>query len=869
MSSVLVLDGSATLRHVLGKMLSAAGHKVRSTSDFLEGLDFLRSYESGSPKHQFDALILGWPTHPSAIVGDVIQTLASGKLRNLPTLVLTLEKGKDITRWCNSRPRTIVLKLDDYTQLIENLTPLLEKQQPRLEAVPTPAPANNAIRILFVDDSRTVRAMLKRLLTKQGYLVDVAPSGREALTMARRRIYDIGIIDFFMPDANGDEICRKLKSDSRTSHMMTAIFTATYLDKVIQDSLEAGASDCMFKTEADELFLARVAAMSRTIRTRRAVEKESKRLDGILSSVGEGVYGVESSGALTFLNPAAKTILGYGTKDDLSGQSAQALFHYAHKDGSVNNPETCFLQQAYELGDELHDWETTFWTKNNQPLSVLCTVYPLRIEGRLQGSVVAFRDISSQKNMEEELKWQVDHDHLTKLRSRQYFDEELRREVGRMRHNRREHSALLYIDLDRFKYINDTAGHKAGDELLITVGKQLTSRLRKDDMLARLGGDEFAIIIRNIRPYDLDDIADKFVKLLQESRFSYVGTTYKINGSIGATLINWESTSPDDILAHADIACHIAKQKGRNRYHIYDFKNDEKLAMDVELGWSTRLHEALEQNSFVLNFQPIARVGDIDFLNPNADICEMTENTRISEYEVLIRLPGRSPGKQILPNAFIPTAERFNLMHRIDRWVIEHALSKLQEQDTNGSRISLAINLSGYSLGNKDLREEIPGLLQCYNIDPTRINFEITETSAIENIETAQRFIADLTRIGCKFSLDDFGCGFSSFSHLKHLDVSHVKIDGMFVQEMVHSTVDQAMVRSIIDIAHALGKKTVAEFVENSDQLRMLHALRVDYVQGFGIGRPQPGFGEDRSGTDTSALNTTRLQLIKNTDPHP
>jgi len=842
MARILLVEYSANLRNVLCKKLDVAGHSVESSKNFNEALSWLHSCEAGHPNRQYDVIVLGWLKKQSAGSKQVLKALKQPGLSHLPVLVTYIEEDPALFQWVKQRPFSECMDLNDYFQIQQHLSLLLD-QTPAHHIEPFESEQQSQlVRILFVDDSRTFRKKISMLLTQQGYEVELAANATEGLQKALSFKPDIAIIDYFMPDFNGDELCRRLQAKPETACIMMSIFTATYVDNVIQDSLDAGASDCMFKNEAEALFIARVSAMSRTILAHRTVENDRQRLQGILGSIGEGVYGVDTQGRLTFINPAARRILGYSSKQSLVGKSAQALFHYAHSDSSPNPPETCFLQQAYELGDELNNWETTFWNSMDETVPIECTVYPLRIDKHLRGSVVAFRDISRHKKLESDLKWAAHHDPLTKLENRYSFDHHLAFEVSRIRHNRRASSGLLYIDLDRFKYINDTAGHKAGDELLITVGKQLQSRLRTDDLLARLGGDEFAVILYDIRPYDLPSIAEQFRSILDDSKFTWESKTYKINGSVGATLINMDSSSADEVLANADIACHVAKQKGRNQVHIYDQNQDDKLIMDVELGWSARLHEALEKNGFILHYQPIVDMQAVpsDFEALNED--DATPLFEIDHYEVLVRIPGKTDDTLIFPNAFLPTAERFNLMHHIDHWIINKALSELNQRDESAEyplNIRLSINLSGHSLGNAGLKEAIPRLLKQYQIDPQRITFEITETAAIENIVSAQEFIADIAALGCKFSLDDFGVGFSSFAHLKHLNVDYIKIDGLFIRDLKLSDVDQAMVKSIIEIARALGIYTIAEFVETTDQIRLLKAFGVDYVQGYGIAKPQ------------------------------
>jgi diguanylate cyclase (GGDEF)-like protein len=443
----------------------------------------------------------------------------------------------------------------------------------------------------------------------------------------------------------------------------------------------------------------------------------------------------------------------------------------------------------------------------------------------------------------EELKWQATHDPLTKLPNRSYFESQLTQEVKRLQRSN-ECSALLYVDLDRFKFVNDTASHDVGDKFLIAVGKKLQSRLRAADTLARIGGDEFAIILRNVKPESAFSAADKFRSVLENYRFNYGAKTYKVSVSIGVASIDQASTSAGEVLANADIACYIAKGKGRNCTHIFESGNDERTAMDIELGWSARLHDALSKSAFELHYQPILPLAEINEMELPAEdellwerYCDAPRETPLM-YEVLLRLPD-SRGQLVYPDAFMPTAERFNMMPQIDRWVIKEAIKTLAEFNAAGKNVVFSINISGQTLEDESLAEYIDAVRREHDVDPASLIFEITETSAISNLDSANRFIKTLHKLGFRFALDDFGSGFCSFSHLKFLSVDEIKIDGVFVQGMLHDTVDRAIINSIVQIAHSVGKTTVAEFVENADILRLLKDSGVDYVQGFYVAKPK------------------------------
>ncbi len=835
-----MVEYSATIRHIQKNLLIRAGYEVEAHLDFKSARD--RAATGLEDAMAFDAVVLGWPDHATSDADEFYTLLEKNPYSSLPVLTLAHQPEEEIIARTDKRPNTAFLLWSDYRKTIDVLADLL------INTHITPSKENTAnhivqpIRVLLVDDSRTVRVKYKRLLAANGYDAKTASSVGEGFSKALESPFDIAIIDYFMPDATGDVLCKKLRDNETTEAISTAILTGAYLDKAIKQSLEAGAIECMFKNESDDLFLARIDAMSRAIRAHQSIEKERERLGGILRSVGEGVYGVNSDGIISFVNPACRRILGYDPEDRLIGQSALETFHFADSEGTPIEEGFCSLHKSYAGGEPLQAWETVFWHKTGAIIPVECTVYPLTIEDRREGSVVAFRDISERKSLENELRWQASHDALTKLYNRRYFEKQLTLETERLKRDD-DTSALLYIDLDRFKYINDTAGHVAGDKLLVEIAQQITQRMRKTDLLARLGGDEFAIILRNVNRDNILQVADEFRKMLDHYMFVYNEKPYKVNGTIGIALMNKDTESASEILADADIACHIAKGKGRNRTHLFIPENDSKKSMDLDLGWSSRLHDALINDHLILYHQPIIPIEHITPImlsSQKGPLYQQLLTTVPQEEclsEVLLRLDDPVQGL-VLPGVFLPTAERFNMMDKIDYWVINEALSKLKELQQAGYSGMFTINLSAQTIANEALIEDIEEIITGLEVDSRKVIFEITETSAVSNLVSANELILKLHALGCRLALDDFGSGFSSFSYLKNLPVDFIKIDGLFVRGVAKDPSDRAIIQSMNDIAHSLGKKTIAEYVENADILKFLCDVGVDYVQGQFISQP-------------------------------
>ena len=837
MDRVLLIEASATRRRALSTMLTQKGFDVAIIANYAEGLAMLSSVE----RQKFAALVVSWPEYSDHRADDVFALLRARDWITLPVLVMADSTDAGAVNWLMKRGSTALLLWSDYSDAPEALNKLIHPAQ-RPAATESRAHSEQ-LRVLFVDDSPTVRIAFKRLLAAEGYQVEIAVNAEDGHLKAMSMDFDIAIVDYFMPGDNGAMLVKRLRDLPKTSGILAAIITGTYSDRVITESLGAGAVECMFKSEARELFLARMRSLSRTVLDRKAIDNERRRLHGILTSVGEGVYGVDSQGSIQFINPAALDILGYAHDTDFVGQNAADRFHYAFEDRTRIPRQACFLSQCYANGNQVTGWQTVFWHESGRSVPVECTVYPLDIDGKREGAVVAFRDVSQRRLLEEELRWQASHDALTKLHNRAHFEQQLQQEVARLRRSDQT-SLLLFVDVDRFKYINDTLGHAAGDQLLIEASHRLRSRLRVNDTLARMGGDEYALILRNAHQ-DPEQLAEEFRKSLSGQLFSYGDKHYRLSASIGAAVLDRQVLSPSEAMANADIACHIAKNKGRNQVHVYSYDTDQRASMDVELNWSARLEEAIRDNLFVLCFQPILPLPSVDLANlPDAEGELWMRHLRHGRprrvyYEVLLRMRSNS-GDLVAPDAFLPTAERYNMMLDIDRWVIHHALKAMREcqsADPDHS-LGMSINLSAQSLGANGIGRYVMDKLVEFNVDPALVTFEITETKAVTNLDAARELISQLRGLGCRFALDDFGCGFSSFTHLKHLDVDFLKIDGSFIQGLLEDPVDRAVIAAINDIAHSVGKRTVAEYVDRPDVLAALRACGVDFIQGYYVGRP-------------------------------
>lgn len=416
------------------------------------------------------------------------------------------------------------------------------------------------------------------------------------------------------------------------------------------------------------------------------------------------------------------------------------------------------------------------------------------------------------------------HDALTGLANRHEFEARVKRAVENVRHGGQH--ALLYVDLDQFKVINDTCGHTAGDELLRQLAVLLRQPIRDNDTLARLGGDEFGVLLARCSLEQAQAVAERMLQLIRDFRFIWAERTFNIGASIGLVMITDSAQTLTDLLRAADMACYAAKDKGRNRIHVYRPGDRELARRHGEMEWVARLNAALEQDRFELHHQRIIALAPSE--------------APVTHREFLLRLKDAEQGL-ILPGAFIPAAERYNLMPQLDRWVLRHALARLARERAAGGQAGMCfINLSGASVGDDDFFRDVSTQLSAQRVPPGMICFEITETAAIANLAGALDFIEQAKALGCRIALDDFGAGLSSFSYLKTIPADFVKIDGSFVKDMLHDPMDSAIVESIHRIARVAGLKTIAEFVESDAIRQRLVEIGVDYAQGYGIHRPAP-----------------------------
>ncbi len=576
----------------------------------------------------------------------------------------------------------------------------------------------------------------------------------------------------------------------------------------------------------DKGWTVRVLGVAHDITERKIAEEalfhEKERAQVTLASIADGVIRTDAEGMVDYLNPVAQKLTGWNLSEAY-GQPVSRLYQVIdiNSDKPLHNPvDRCLLEKR----NVVYPGDRYLVHRNGTKVAVHDSAAPiLNRDEELNGAILVFRDLTHLRDVEREMLHLASHDPVTGLINRREFEGRVVEAIQTGHEDGRSH-ALAHLDLDRFKLVNDTCGHAAGDQMIQQVASVITQSLRERDALARLGADEFGILFEDCPPERSRELLDEIAARLRDYRFSWQDRIYTTTFSGGLLPIDADSTDVASVLSAADAACHVAKEGGGDRTHVYQ-PGDTTLAERYgEMQWISRIHKAFDEDRFFLFRQRI------EPLDPDSDEPKLTE--------LFVRIQGED-GKMIEPGKFIPAAEKFGLISAIDRWVLKTTLAQLAA--ANGSAVNqrFAINVSGQSLSEAGFLDFVVRQFELTQVPPKRIHFEITETTAIGDLPNAMRFISVLKEMGCAFVLDDFGKGLSSFSYLKNLAVDYLKIDGEFVRNLTTDPIQAALVGSIHEIGRVMGLRTIAESVEDKETLEALRVIGVDYVQGFYFSKPR------------------------------
>ena len=568
-----------------------------------------------------------------------------------------------------------------------------------------------------------------------------------------------------------------------------------------------------------------IYVVRRTGDSERRLLEEKERAEITLHSIGEGVITTDALGRIERMNMAAELLTGW-TSQQAEGKPLLHVMRMIRESDQrlIDDPVSRALRDGCVCSSAP---DTLLARRDGREAAIEFTAAPImdRWQNRMAGTILVFRDVTETRALATQLAHQARHDSLTSLINRREFESRLQQTLAEAHRYPEQHHWLCYLDLDQFKVINDTCGHMAGDELLKQIAGHLKREMRDSDLVARMGGDEFAILLKNCDAEGAREIVERVRRVLHDLRFAWDNKSFSSSASIGMVPIGASSGTLYDLLSAADKACYVAKDQGRNRIHIYLQDDDAVARHEGEMEWVHRIRRALEEDRFVLYYQPIRRL----------------DNGIDGHWEILLRMLDED-GEIVPPMAFIPAAERYNLMGEVDRWVVRTTLAQLQDACQHHCSLEsfVAINLSAQSLCDDAFLPFVLEQLHITGMPAHRLCFEITETAAIANLSRAQEVIHTLKGRGCRFSLDDFGSGLSSFGYLKTLSVDYLKIDGTFVRDILDDPMDRAMVESINQIGHVMQIATIAEYVEQPQTLKLLQQIGVDYGQGYAVAAPKP-----------------------------
>jgi len=661
-----------------------------------------------------------------------------------------------------------------------------------------------------------VRAALEAV-HGQPYRLEVVGSLAGGLARLKQGQLDAILLDLDLPDSKGATSFLRIQPKATNIPIVALVNEGD--EDIGNDVLKRGALDFLRKDHVSAHLIDKVLryATERT-HTLLALKASEQRYRELFQNVTAGVFQTTPDGKFMAANPALVRMLGYDSEDELLALDVTRDIYMdpEHRD--------TWVRTMVENG-EVRNAELLLKRKDGTRIVVLENSRAVRdAEGRVLFYEGTLTDITAAHELSQQLSYDASHDPLTGLVNRREFELRLQRALEMSQATGATH-AVCFLDLDRFKAINDNAGHVAGDELLRQLAQLLQHKVRANDVVARLGGDEFGLLLHSCGLNDAIQVANSLLRAVEQFQFLWGASSFGVGISIGLVAINNTFKRIAQVMNAADTACYAAKDSGRGRLQVYHEDTTLVARRHGELEWMARAKRALTENRLYLDVQKII---------------PLAVGNAVPHYELLVRMRDES-GRSVPPGAFLPAVERYNLSVRYDRWVLNAALQWLKQNPSAippGSR--LFINLSRDTVVDTETAPYMRQVFAQAGIDPRRFGFEVAESIAIGNLSRVNMLIGELRRLGCAFGLDDFGSGVSSFAYLKALGADYLKIDGMFVGNISQDKVDYAMVRSIKDIGHVMGKKIVAESVETQSVLTKLREIGIDYAQGFAVGHPQP-----------------------------